>query len=474
MFWDVIVEKARQQPEASAVICGNQRLTYAQIVDITFELGRRLPTVCGMAKPRAFIKQRDQLSYLLHILSCWSAGIVPVLLRSSISNSDLEFLESIYHPAARVYQPVEPADLVPHRSSDDRDFLPYRNDVEAVIICTSGTTGNPKLVALPASAVYLNAKAIAHDLQIGLGDIVAVGTPLSYMYGFMGGAVTTLSSGGCLLLGNLNAPMPEFQAGIRMERATVVQGPPSYLQLFLAYWNGKPFENVRLLTTGGESLPRDLRKQLEDAFPAARKVFLYGMTEAGPRISHTDFADGGGLDQYIGKPFEHIKWKIITEGSHSLTEGRLAIKGPSIFLGYLEPDGSYSGIDDDGYFVSSDVVELLKGGHLRFKGRGDRIFKSGGKQINPQFVEEVIEQIEGVSRAICRPRPHRLLGFVLHAQVYVSESSHLTSTEIRNFTLGALESHCVPTSIEVIQDIDLRNCSDLSNLLSESGKTNRH
>ena len=90
------------------------------------------------------------------------------------------------------------------------------------MICTSGTTGIPKLVALPAESVCITAAAIADSLGLEPGDRVAVNTPLGYMYGLMGGCLASLWGGATIRLFRPRDPLTQLEAAIR--RAALALG----------------------------------------------------------------------------------------------------------------------------------------------------------------------------------------------------------------------------------------------------------
>lgn len=448
MIWRDFMSRVEQYPHAIAIEVNGNRLSYGELSSLCQSLASQLPVPADNKVNRVLIKQQDQLSYLLHILSCWCAGLVPVLLRRGITQRDEEHIRSLLKPIDCRYHEIDPNELRPVKFSRPADVM-FEARREGLVMATSGTTGKPKLVALPAEAVSLNANVIAAELELKPGDRVAVCTPLSYMYGLMGGSIATLWAGATLQLFDPIAPLTEFHSHLRNSGSTVVQGPPSLLQILMAYWNGTPYPGVRMVTTGGEFMSPSLKAGLEAAFPNARKQFLYGMTEAGPRISHLSFDSGGGQDGCIGLPFDHIDWRLVPQKDKQFDEdvSRLALRGPSIFLGYFSEDGFYEGLDEEGYFVSNDIVKLLPDGRLSFVGRSDRVFKSGGKLVSPDLIEQVLSKFNGVAEVICRPSPHMMLGLVPFAEVYFVSEHGFDKVSFRKYAKSNLEPHCVPRTI---------------------------
>ena len=442
MIWRELERRIAVAKDRPVVIHGGGELTGADLLDRVAAAAAALPEPAGPRPWRAVIRQRDPLDLLLHVLACWRQGFSAAVLRDSMTDAQVADIASWLGPAARLEEPPPPS-LATLAASPAPGSLGPRD--EALVICTSGTTGTPKLVALPAESVCINAATIAAALGIGPNDRIAVNTPLGYMYGLMGGCMASLWAGACCRLFAPAAPLPELQAAIRREGVTVVQGPPSLFRIFLGYWNGEPFPGVRTVTTGGEPLGPDLAAGLAQAFPDARRLFLYGMTEAGPRISHLSFEEGGGEDACVGVPYEHLEWRL--DPIPGQEAGRLVLRGPSMFLGYIRHGGGYEGLDAEGFFHSNDLMSLDPDGRLHFRGRIDRIFRSGGRLVNPEAVERVLVAQPGVEDAVCRAESHPLLGLVPVAEVVMEPQATFDAVALREGCRSRIEPHALPRRI---------------------------
>ncbi|MBW6419744.1 class I adenylate-forming enzyme family protein [Celeribacter sp. PS-C1] len=449
MIWHRFLQVAQAHAHATAVIGEDETLTYADFVArVNVEAGK-LPRRADMGRPaRVLLVPTEPATLLLRVFACWSRGLVPVVLREGQTEESLKRISGIAEPVLIL------SDTTPQHPQhvSQEDAPPFTARDEALVMCTSGTTGTPKLVALPAEGVLATASAIADDLGFSEGDIIAVPTPLTYMYGLMGASVTGLLSGAALRLFVPGAPLTVVQSAIRREKITVMQGPPSLMRLFLAYWGGEPFDSVRLVTTGGEYMTSEMVTDLAKAFPQSQFRLLYGMTEAGPRISHcqsvTEYK--GGL--CVGVPFDHFEWRVVPVEQEGLPSGagRLALRGPSVCLGYIQPENKYAGVDTDGYFTSTDIVCTVDDASLCFFGRQDRLFKTGGKLINPLEIEALLMRHPDVRDAVCHAEDHRLLGLVPVAQVVLKEGAQTDSATLIAHC-AVLETHAVPHRIDILR-----------------------
>ena len=346
MIWEYLLERVHAHRNEVAVIeHGGSSWTFGRLAEQVDAIAINLPPADSGGPVRVMVRQLEPLKTLVSVLACWRARCVPVVLRGSMPEEQVADLVRWLRPAGVLADdfPIQPGS---QKKGTTRSRFGPRD--EGLVICTSGTTGPPKLVALPAESVCLNAAAIGSSLGLAPGDVVAVNTPLGYMYGLMGGCMAALWAGATSRLFSPQDPLTQLQSALRAGQVNVVQGPPSLFRLFMAYWNREPFSGVRLVTTGGEPLGQELRSLLREAFPEARHLFLYGMTEAGPRLSHLDFQAGGGLDGRVGKLYPHVEWRIdpVPESQQlAPSAGRLALRGPSMFLGYITQTGGYSGLN---------------------------------------------------------------------------------------------------------------------------------
>ena len=447
MIWEWFCERVKKQPQKLAVIDDDRTISYLELAQLAECRASELPDATGPRPWRVAIQSSNPSQFLISILACWKRGFSAVIIRDSMTPTQLAEIVKCLSPIA-----IMDGKHTFQASKSSRAVSLSKRD-EALVICTSGTTGRPKLVALPAEGICLNADAIASALGLKAEDRIAVNTPLGFMYALMGGCMASLSAGATCRIFRPQEPLTKLQAEIRRENLTIVQGPPTLFRLFLSYWNAEPFPSVRLVTTGGEPLGKELAIGLSQAFPNAQRLFLYGMTEAGPRISHLSFDQGGGEDGCVGVPYKHLEWRLDSLDCNKV--GRLILRGPGIFLGYIAPDGSYKGLDSEGFFHTNDLLSQSPDGNLYFRGRIDRIFRSGGRLINPEAVEKLLTKHPSVLEATCFAEPHHLLGLIPVAEVVIRPEATFDPSSILASCSQFCEPHARPRRISQIKKIEL-------------------
>lgn len=151
--------------------------------------------------------------------------------------------------------------------------------------------------------------------------------------------------------------------------------------------------------------------------------------------------------------------------------GRLLLRGPSIFLGYLNPvTGKYMGIDDRGWFHSSDLLLKDAAGHLHFYGRVDRLFKSGGKLVNPVAVEQVLSDHPGVRAVRCRSEAHTILGLVPVVDIVVVSGIRVSEEDLQSLCRKYLDGHAVPGKITLYDKLPVSGSGKMGQTLPEEAR----
>lgn len=450
-IWEQFEAVSRTQPGNAALIHGETLLTYADLRQNCLASAESWRDLAPQAaKIRVLISQASPLDTLISILAAWRLDAAAAVLKPYGPQQSLAPYIRALQPELVVSDRGVSRTAGPAKSSKHKRALE-----ECLILATSGTRSEPKLVALPASSIMLHALVMARDLGVSASDRFQASLPLSHAYGLVGGPMAALQHGATVLLYSPPLVPSIVQRDIREYGVTVVQGPASVHRLNFQFWNGKPFPSVRLVTQAGEYFGPALAAKVAAAYPSAQHVQIFGMTECG-RISHRTINDPALASNEIGVPFSHIEWKILPgdpEGGSG--SGLFAVRGPSVMLGYVKEDGAYFGLDEEGYFRSADIMAPSPGGGLRYLGRLDRCFKSGGKPVNPALIETLLMNQPGVAKALCGSEAHTILGEVPVVTVVLEEGSPMSVEDLKCLCARELQPQMVPSRIAVMSDLPL-------------------
>ncbi|HWS33964.1 MAG TPA: AMP-binding protein [Actinoplanes sp.] len=248
----------------------------------------------------------------------------------------------------------------------------------ALLLTTSGSTGDPKLVRLSRDAVLANAEQVADSLGI-TGDDVAITTlPLFYSYG-LSVLHSHLLRGATVVLERTGIMQKDFWTAVNEHRVTSMAFVPSqYEMLRRLRFDPARYPSVRTLTQAGGRLRTEL--VTEFAAKTDRFFVMYGQTEAAPRMACL--------------PFDRLTEKLgsagvaMPGGTFTIEDGEVVYRGPNVMMGYAETAADLiRGDDQGGVLRTGDLGRLDEDGFLFITGRLKRIAKVFGVRINLDDVE---------------------------------------------------------------------------------------
>jgi acyl-CoA synthetase (AMP-forming)/AMP-acid ligase II len=326
--------------------------------------------------------------------------------RAVISESDNSMAaEAGAALAIPIWQPrLEPSGIVslPQLSPSSRSSLdaPRRDDV-ALLMYTSGTTGQPKRVPLTHANVVCSAIEIASHYGLKPADRSLVVMPLFHGHGLIGAALSTLASGGALIV------PPRFSASgfwplFRAHHATWYTAVPTIHQVLLARADsdGAPDRGARFIRSCSAALAPAVLANLEQRF-GAPVLEAYGMTEAAhqvasnplPPLPHKPASVGFGTGVEIA---------IIDGTGKRLAAnaaGEVVVRGPSVMNGYRDNPEANTAAFIDGWFRTGDIGVLDSDGYLSLTGRIKEMINQGGEKISPEEIEAVLLEHPAVAEA---------------------------------------------------------------------------
>jgi malonyl-CoA/methylmalonyl-CoA synthetase len=287
----------------------------------------------------------------------------------------------------------------------------------AFVVYTSGTTGPPKGVVLPRRAVSTNLDALADAWSWTADDVLVHGLPLFHVHGLILGMVGPLRRGGTLHhVGRFStaAVAAALDAG-----GTMMFGVPTMYHRLAADCAADPalagpIGRARLLVSGSAALPASDHERITAA-TGQRVVERYGMTET---LMNTSVrADGDRRPGAVGVPLSGVSLRLVDDGGAELrdpapdTVGEIEVRGPNLFLGYLNrPDATAEAVRD-GWFRTGDMAVRDQDGYVRIVGRrATDLIKSGGYKIGAGEIENALLEHPGVAEAAVTGEPDEDLG----------------------------------------------------------------
>jgi malonyl-CoA/methylmalonyl-CoA synthetase len=301
----------------------------------------------------------------------------------------------------------------------------------ALLAYTSGTTGTPKGVPLTHGMLLASIRAVMAAWRWSSEDTLVHSLPLFHQHG-LGGLHATL------LAGSNAVVLPEFDphallATVGREKASVMFGVPSIHQQLLALdaEDLVPLRRLRLITSGSAPLPRTLRNEFltKTGIPLLER---YGLTESGLNVSN--LYDGERAAGTVGVPLPGVEVTLFdAKGAPTAsgTEGEIALRGPQVFSGYLDDStASDEAFWPGGWFRTGDMGYWDEAGRLIISGRLKELIISGGMNVAPREVEQVIEQFPGVGEAAVAGLPSERWGEEVAAWIVPEPSAAIDPAEL--------------------------------------------
>ena len=349
-----------------------------------------------------FVRMRTDLSSVLRYLGAFTARRPVALLDAA--QPDLAALTARFAPVAVLGAPVGAAPPRGYRHADVAGPAWVRigsaappHPALAVLLSTSGSTGDPRLVRLSRAAIVANADAIAEVLDISADDLAVTSLPLHYSYG-MSVLNSHLRRGAGILIESSGVAERAFWQAVGTYRATALAGVPfHYDMLDLLRIDLTAYPSLRVLTQAGGRLPPGRAVDFERRLRAVGGRFhvMYGQTEAGPRMA--TMPAGGIADKpgSVGPALPGGEFRILTdngvETARPGTAGEIIYRGPNVMMGYAEQAADLVlGDLNGGLLRTGDLGWLDEEGFVYVTGRLSRIGKVYGVRVNLDDVERLL------------------------------------------------------------------------------------
>jgi malonyl-CoA/methylmalonyl-CoA synthetase len=450
--------------DKEAVRFGERALSYAELRDVAAQLAHQIA-----AATRVAVWATPSLETCASVVGALVAGIAVVPINPKSGERELGHIVGDSEPSVVLAAPgteLPPALDALQRLDVDLDRsdrpLPSEPDPEspALVVYTSGTTGPPKGVLLPRRAIASNLDALAHAWEWTGDDVLTHGLPLFHVHGLVLGVLGPLRLGGTLH--HLGSFSTEAAAEQLTAEATMLFGVPTmYHRLADAAESDRAvadaLKQARLLVSGSAALSRTDHERIERA-SGQRVVERYGMTET--LMNCAVRADGDRRPGTVGPPVDGVDLRLVDDdgavvhASDGETVGEIQVRGPNLFLGYLNRPDATEEAFSDGWFRTGDVATREPDGYIRLIGRQSTdLIKSGGFKIGAGEIETALLEHPGVAEAAVTGEPDDDLGERIVAWVVASDDSKPSEKEIVDHVARLLTPHKRPREVRYLDEL---------------------
>jgi long-chain acyl-CoA synthetase len=327
----------------------------------------------------------------------------------------------------------------------------------AVVLYTSGTTGQPKGAQLTHANLARNAEVTARTLiELGPGDIVLGALPLFHSFGQTCGLNAAVSVGAALALVPRFAPEAVLET-IERERVTVFEGVPTMYAALLAHDDRRRHDasSLRVCVSGGAALPVEVLRGFEAEFGC---VVLegYGLSETSP-VACFNHPGHERMPGSIGTPIEGVELRIVDDLRVPVAPGEpgeIAIRGHNVMKGYLNrPEATAEAIDGDGWFYTGDIARVDARGRHFIVDRKKELIIRGGYNVYPREIEEVLYEHPSIREAAVIGVPHPSLGEEVAAAVALKPGAEASADEVRAFVKQHVAAYKYPRHVWFVEEL---------------------
>ena len=331
------------------------------------------------------------------------------------------------------------------------------NDV-AIMLHTSGTTSKPKRVMLTHNNLINNVESNIQSLKLTENDKVLIVMPMYFGYCNTAQFLTHLYLGASVvILDKIFTPSNFFKI-VQREKITNFTAVPTMLLLLLEY---KGFENydyssLKYICFGGGPMPTNKLKELILKYKSIGFIQTYGQTEASPRVTALMPIDSLNKIGSVGKSIPNVKVKIVNEQEIEVEEnevGEIIVNGKNIMKGYFKNEKITSETIKNNWLYTGDLGYKDKDGYLYITGRMKNIIISGGLNIYPEEIEEILLNHLDIKEVYVTGESHNLLGEVPVAKIVTSNSA-VDVKNIRYHCINYLSTYKIPIRFDIVKEID--------------------
>lgn len=321
--------------------------------------------------------------------------------------------------------------------------------------CTSGTTGDPKILAVPHRGFAKGQADMASHLGFSRQDHVLLGMPLFHQGGF-GMGLQALLAGACASWIETFDPNAFLEAA-EARRATVLQLSPTLAKLLLSVpgFGARDLAAVRMAYFAGETLPEDVAARFWRDM-RARVVNVVGSSETGTMLAWDSMTDSD-LDPSDLAALPFTAARVVDDATgEELPAGEAGVlwtRTDGQLLRYHGNPALTASSLRDGWYRTGDLVRRLPSGRLRFLGRLKRVVKRGPNLVHPEEVEAFLLGHPGIAAVAVGGESHPVYGESLVAWIQPVEGAFLARADVASYCRDGISSFKIPDRMHFVQSI---------------------
>ncbi|MFH1873544.1 MAG: long-chain fatty acid--CoA ligase [Pseudomonadota bacterium] len=325
---------------------------------------------------------------------------------------------------------------------------------DTLLICyTSGSTGKPKGVLLTQRAIACNAANSADMHDLTADDVILTTLPLFHVGGLNNQTTPALQAGCTVVL------HPKFDAdatfdAIEQDGITLTVLVPAQLDMMMAHrrWASANFSGLRMITTGSTIVPRHVIHAVHAK--GVPLVQVYGSTETCPIAVYLKAEDALRKVGSTGKVAARCRLRIVERFGADVVPGatgEIVVQGDNVMSGYWKAPQTTAAVLVDGWFHTGDMGHQDEEGFLYVDGRSKDMIISGGENIYPAEIENLLIESPEIAEASVIGRPDERWGEIVVAVVVPRADCRLTAEQVLKLLDGRIARYKHPKEVIVVE-----------------------
>jgi fatty-acyl-CoA synthase len=319
-----------------------------------------------------------------------------------------------------------------------------------VLLCyTSGSTGAPKGVALTQGALFFNVVNSVHMHDLTSADRVLTTLPMFHVGGLNIQTVPALHAGATVILHAKFDPDAAFDA-IERERVTLAVLVPAQLtaMMKLARWSKADLSSLRVLTTGSTIVSQAFVQRVHER--GVPLIQVYGTTETCPIAAYLRIEDARRKAGAAGLPALYCALRIVDENDNDVpagADGEILVRGPNVMQGYWNAPAATATALRGGWYHSGDIGHVDVEGYLHVVARKYDLIISGGENIYPAEIENVLLEHPAIVEACVVGCPDERWGEAAVAAVVLQPGARLSAADVIAMLDGRIARYKQPRAV---------------------------
>ncbi|MEP6559286.1 MAG: long-chain fatty acid--CoA ligase [Burkholderiales bacterium] len=412
----------KARPGATAAQDATGAVTYAQLIDFAQHVSQCLHKAGLQPDEPVHVLVANRTADLAALIGIWLAGGVAVPVHRSTPTA----VAQAFHRQTKARfqiegrwddQDADGASMLTRLAANAPPLRLLLQDA-ALVVFTSGSTGEPKGVVIGHRAFSSKIEQIDLLLQFGASESTLLVLNITFSFGLWVGLLTLLRGGRLVMQPKFDVSM--FVDALQSERITRVGMVPTMMRLLFASTRqhdsiAQVAQNgsLRQILVGGESLGATLAATIRKTFAKTDLIDIYGLTETATCDFFAFPADYAAAPGSIGRPASNVRFRIVDAAGQTTPPGgvgELQLQSPHLMAGYLDRPELTAAAYQDGWFKTGDLARVLDAGYVELMGRQKELIGRGGNKVTPVEIEQAATTHGDVAAAMAVGIDDALLG----------------------------------------------------------------